>query len=127
MFSSSTPIYCATSPIDLRRSFDGLAAAAKDVLGKEPRSGALFLFVNKAGNRVKALWWDRTGYCVLCKRLERGVFRFPSAMRPGDTSIAIDPPEFAKILEGLDLARLKTQAIGITHKPRASEKTTSAP
>ena len=109
------PIYCATAPVDLRRSFDGLAAASKEVLGKDPRSGALFLFVNKAGNRLKALWWDRTGYCVLYKRLERGMFRFPTAVRPGDTSVAIEAAEFAKILEGLDLARA-TATIGMTHR-----------
>jgi len=121
MLSSKMPIYCATSPVDLRRSFDGLAAAAKEVLGKDPRSGALFLFVNKAGNRLKAIWWDRTGYCLLYKRLERGVFRFPSAMRPGDTSIGIDAAEFAKILEGLDLGRIKGAAVGVTHNKREAE------
>ena len=82
MISTKMPIYCATSPVDLRRSFDGLAAATKETIGKDPRSGALFLFVNKAGNRLKAIWWDRTGYCLLYKRLEKGVFRFPSATRP---------------------------------------------
>jgi transposase len=115
MVPAKMPIYCATSPVDLRRSFDGLAAAAKEVLGKDPRSGALFLFVNRAGDRLKALWWDRTGYCLLYKRLERGVFRFPSAMRPGDTSVAIEAAEFAKILEGLDLARAAT-GIGVVHR-----------
>jgi transposase len=122
MVPAKMPIYCATSPVDLRRSFDGLAAASQEVLGKDPRSGALFLFVNKAGNRLKALWWDRTGYCVLYKRLERGVFRFPTAMRPGDTSVAIEAAEFAKILEGLDLSRA-TRSIGVTHRPsvRAEE------
>jgi transposase len=74
MLPAKMPIYCATTPVDLRRSFDGLAASANEVLGKDPRSGALFLFVNKAGNRLKALWWDRTAYCLLDKRLERGVF-----------------------------------------------------
>jgi transposase len=116
MVPAKMPIYCATSPVDLRRSFDGLAAASQEVLGKDPRSGALFLFVNKAGNRLKALWWDRTGYCVLYKRLERGVFRFPTAMRPGDTSVAIEAAEFAKILEGLDLSHA-TRSIGVTHRP----------
>jgi transposase len=119
------PIYCATSPVDLRRSFDGLAAASQEVLGKDPRSGALFLFVNKAGNRLKALWWDRTGYCVLYKRLERGVFRFPTAMRPGDTSVAIEAAEFAKILEGLDLTRV-TRSIGVTHRPRVGVEEASS-
>ena len=125
MLPAKMPIYCATSPVDLRRSFDGLAAASQEVLGKDPRSGALFLFVNKAGNRLKALWWDRTGYCVLYKRLERGVFRFPTAMRPGDTSVAIEAAEFAKILEGLDLAR-GTRSIGVTHRPRVGAEEVSS-
>jgi transposase len=116
MLPSKMPIYCATTPVDLRRSFDGLAAAAREVLAKDPRSGALFLFVNKAGDRLKALWWDRTGYCLLYKRLERGVFRFPSAVRPGDASVAIEATEFAKILEGLDLGRATTASIGVVHR-----------
>src|SRR5579862_6472202 len=69
MLPSKMPIYCATTPVDLRRSFDGLAAAAREVLAKDPRSGALFLFVNKAGDRLKALWWDRTGYCLLYNQI----------------------------------------------------------
>lgn len=115
MIATKMPIYCATAPVDLRRSFDGLAAAAKETLSKDPQSGALFLFVNKSGNRLKAIWWDRTGYCLLYKRLERGVFRFPSAMRPGDTAVLIDSSEFAKILEGLDLAKMKS-AVGVLTK-----------
>lgn len=116
MLPSRMPIYCATTPVDLRRSFDGLASAAREVLGKDPRSGALFLFVNKSGDRLKALWWDRTGYCLLYKRLERGVFRFPSALRPGDASVAIEATEFAKILEGLALARVTTTSVGVVHR-----------
>jgi len=122
MISTKMPIYCATSPVDLRRSFDGLAAATKETLAKEPRSGALFLFVNKSGNRLKAIWWDRTGYCLLDKRLERGVFRFPSAVRPGDASVAIDSAEFAKILEGLDLSRMKG-SIGAIKAPEKMSTT----
>jgi transposase len=125
MLPSKMPIYCATTPVDLRRSFDGLAASAREVLGKDPRSGALFLFVNKAGDRLKALWWDRTGYCLLYKRLERGLFRFPSAMRPGDASVAIEATEFAKILEGLDLAKASTASIGVVHKKATTSE--SAP
>jgi transposase len=121
------PIYCATTPVDLRRSFDGLAASAKEALGKDPRSGALFLFVNKAGNRLKALWWDRTGYCLLYKRLERGVFRFPSAMRPGDTSVTIEAAEFAKILEGIDLSRATADFGVVRRRTLVSEEGTAAP
>src|SRR5580693_803891 len=126
MLPAKMPIYCATSPVDLRRSFDGLAAAAKEVLGKDPRSGALFLFVNKAGDRLKALWWDRTGYCLLYKRLERGVFRFPSALRPGDAGVAIEAAEFAKILEGLDLARASRASVGVVHRKASATESASA-
>jgi hypothetical protein len=55
----------------------------------------LFLFVNKTG-RLKALWWDRTGHSLLHKQLKRCVFRFPSALRPGDASVAIEATEFAR-------------------------------
>jgi transposase len=113
MLPSRMSIYAATAPIDLRRSFDGLAAAAREQLGHDPKSGALFLFVNKAGDRLKALWWDKTGYCLLCKRLERGRFRIPALLRPGDTTIALDAQEFARILEGLDLPRSKV-SVGFT-------------
>jgi transposase len=78
----------------------------------------------RRGNRLKALWWDRTGYCVLYKRLERGVFRFPTAMLPGDTSVSIEAAEFAKILEGLDLVRA-TKGIGITHRKGAAAEESS--
>jgi transposase len=100
-------IFAATTPIDLRRSVDGLSAAAREQMGRDPQSGALFLFVNKRGNRLKALWWDRTGFCILYKRLERGLFRLPSALRPGETSVAIEAEEFTKILEGIALGRSK--------------------
>jgi transposase len=122
MLSSRMAIYAATAPIDLRRSFDGLAAAAREQLGHDPKSGALFLFVNKVGDRLKALWWDRTGYCLLCKRLERGRFRIPALLRPGDTSIALDAQEFARILEGLDLPRSKL-AVGVTAVRRPAPAT----
>lgn len=119
MLALRMSIFASTTPIDLRRSFDGLAAAAREQLGHDPKSGALFLFVNKAGDRLKALWWDRTGYCLLYKRLERGTFRIPAVLRPGETSVAIDPEEFAKILEGLDLPRAKMQ-LGVRSVRRQS-------
>ncbi len=119
MFSSRMAIYAATEPIDLRRAFDGLAAAAREQLGHDPKSGALFLFVNRAGDRLKALWWDKTGYCLLCKRLERGRFRILAMLWPGDKTIALDAAEFARILEGLDLPRSKV-SIGITAVRRPS-------
>ena len=98
-------IFVAVHPVDLRRSFDGLAAAARERMSKDPQSGALFLFFNKAHDRVKILWWDHTGFALLYKRLERGTFRIPDPVEPGASSVAIDAAELAKILEGVALPR----------------------
>lgn len=103
MIPGRVAIYVATEPLDLRRSFDGLAAVVREVLRQDPLSGALFLFFNRAADRVKALWWDRSGYCLLYKRLEHGSFRIPRAVTPGATSVVIDAAELAKILEGIAL------------------------
>lgn len=106
MLPASTRIFVCTQPVDMRRSFDGLATFARDVLRHDPQSGALFLFTGKRATTLKALWWDRTGYCILYKRLTRGAFRFPAAAA-GITSVIIDPQELALILEGIDLPSRK--------------------
>jgi IS66 Orf2 like protein len=61
----------------MRRSFDGLALAVRERLDEDPESGALFVFINKRANRIKALWFDRNGYCILYKRVHRAVFLPP--------------------------------------------------
>jgi transposase len=76
----------------MRRSFDGLAEVVRQVVQKDPLSGALFLFVNRPSDRLKLLWWDRSGYCILYKRLERGTFRLPQ-VEPGATSVRIESAE----------------------------------
>jgi len=106
-------IFVAAEALDLRRSFDGLAGVVKGVLRQDPLSGALFLFFNRAADRVKVLWWDRTGYCILYKRLERGTFRVPRALTPGATSVTIEAAELAKILEGIELPPSKRRPRGI--------------
>lgn len=109
MMPRQVSIFVSTERIDMRRSFDGLVAAARDHLGCEPQSGALFLFSNRNGDRLKVLWWDRNGYAILYKRLERGTFRLPSALSPGDRSVAIDAQELTKILEGVELSKSRQQ------------------
>jgi transposase len=102
MLPKAVRIFVCTAPTDMRRSFDGLAEAVRRHLGMDPESGALFLFANSRGNRAKLLWWDRTGYCLLYKRLEWGYFRLPRAL-DGNRQVAIDAVELAKILEGIGL------------------------
>ena len=65
MIPVQVPIFVATATADMRRGFDGLAAAAREVLGEDPQSGALFLSLNRRRDRLKILWYDRTGFCLL--------------------------------------------------------------
>ena len=80
MFLSSAPrrILAYSEPVDKRKSFDGLVAVVQNTLHEDPLSGCLYVFFNRRGNYLKLVAWDRTGYTLFAKRLERGRFRFPS-------------------------------------------------
>lgn len=81
MIPTTVRIFVCTEPQDMRRSFDGLALAAEQHLEEDPKSGALFVFVNKRRNRVKVLWFDHNGYCLLYKRLHHARFVLPEERR----------------------------------------------
>ena len=117
MLPSSTRIFVCTQPVDLRKSFDGLARCTRELLERDPTSGAVFLFTGKRGSSLKALWWDRSGYCILYKRLTRGLFRIPAAAS-GETSVAIDAQELALILEGIELSSRKQRLKSATKEGR---------
>ena len=68
-------IYLCVSPTDMRKGFDTLAALVKDFIGQDPLSGHLFLFVGRARDRLKILYWDADGFALWYKRLEEGTFR----------------------------------------------------
>jgi transposase len=70
----SVRIFVAREPADMRKSFDGLSRLVCDVVEQDPQSGHLFCFFNRRRDRVKLLWWDRSGYWLLYKRLEKGRF-----------------------------------------------------
>jgi transposase len=61
-------------PVDMRKSYDGLYAVTRQKLGQDPLSGRLFVFINRRATQMKVLYWDRTGFCVWAKRLEKGRF-----------------------------------------------------
>lgn len=100
---SSVRIYVATSPADMRKSFDGLSALAQQVVGQDPMSGHLFVWFNRRGTQVRVLFWDRTGFAILAKRLERGTFRLAQTPPEGATHVAVDAGELALLLEGIEL------------------------
>lgn len=93
-------VWIATAPVDMRKSFDGLAEVVRTFLGHDPLSGHLFVFRNKSSQRLKILWWDRTGLTVYYKRLERGAFRFPSGKQP---ALAVDGAQLLRLLDGLEV------------------------
>jgi len=99
---SDVRVWLANSPLDMRKGFDTLAEAVRTVLELDPLSGHLFVFRSRDAQRLKILWWDHNGYCVYCKRLERGTFLFPTADAQSDRrSIAIDSASLMKLLSGL--------------------------
>jgi transposase len=97
----SVKIFVCLSPVDMRRSFDGLSAMARHVLEQDPMSGHLFVFLSKRADRVKILWWDRDGWALWCKRLERGTFRAPTG---SGASVQVGAADLALLLEGIDPA-----------------------
>ena len=102
MLPASVRIFVCTTPQDMRRSFDGLALAAQQLLGEDPQSGAVFIFVGRSRTRLKLLWWDRNGYCVLYKRLHRAVFELPRPAGTASPSVCIDGKQLAALLAGVE-------------------------
>jgi transposase len=102
----SVRIFLAVEPVDMRRGHDGLAAIVRNQWKLDLYSGHLFVFTGKRGDRVKILFFDRGGFVVYYKRLERGRFRLPRV--PADsTSVTLDAAELGMLLSGIDLARVE--------------------
>jgi transposase len=95
-------VFYYAEPVDMRKSFSGLYALAKHVLREDPLSGHLFVFCNRAGNYVKCLYFDRTGFCIWAKRLERGRYVFPSG---GLKKRELSWTDFKLVLEGIEIKR----------------------
>ena len=119
---SSVRIYVAAEAVDLRRGFDGLAAATRSLIRLDLLNGYLFVFLNCRRNRIKLLVWDRTGYLLLYKRLERGTFYLPTQPNAGQRHVELDAGELGLMLEGVDLrgARRRERWRRLPHEQGAS-------
>jgi transposase len=100
----SVKIYVATAPLDMRKHYDGLALLVEQGLGKDPRSGHLFVAFNRRGDHVRILFWDRNGFALFGKRLESGRFRLPWEREHTEAAVEMEAAELGLILEGIDLA-----------------------
>lgn len=100
---ATVQVYVATQPCDCRKSFDGLSLAVAHVLGLDPTSGHLFCFFNRRATQVRILFWDRTGWCVVAKRLARGRFHLETVQSQKGACVRVHSAELSLILEGVDL------------------------
>ncbi|WP_437294488.1 IS66 family insertion sequence element accessory protein TnpB [Sorangium sp. So ce426] len=100
----SVRVYIAAEPTDLRKSFDGLSALVSQRFGADPICGHLFVFRNRRGDQMRVLFWDRTGYMIVAKKLARGRFHLARDLPKGTTHVEVDAAELSLMLEGFDLS-----------------------
>jgi transposase len=103
-------IFVCTAPVDMRFGFDRLAQVARERVGQDSvAGGALFVFAGRSATRLKLLWFDHNGLCLLYKRLHRAVFELPASAN-GALSIAIDGEALARMLAGVDKEEKRRKA-----------------
>ena len=97
-----TEIYVCTEPVDFRKQINGLAALVQDELALDPFSEKLFVFTNRRRDRVRILYWERSGFVLWMKRLERERFHWPRGEGP---TVTLTGQEVNWLLDGFDLSR----------------------
>ena len=104
--------YVCRDPVDMRNGIDGLSYLVEPFLAQNPMSGHLFVFVGRDRHKVKILYWDRTGFALWYKRLERGKFPAPDSLDQRGLSVA----ELHAWLEGIDIPALRPhQTVSSSH------------
>ena len=101
---ASVRVYLATTPCDMRRSFDGLHALVNAVLQLDAFAGHLFVFSNRKKDRVKIFYWDRDGFAIWSKRLEAGTYAMPFG-KGDEKRTEITAQELSALLSGIDLSQ----------------------
>lgn len=105
MIPHGVEVFVGLEPIDLRWGFDRLAGVVSERVGREARSGALFVFFGKRRTAIKVLFFDGTGMCLFYKRLDQRMFRLPEALEEGATSVVIEERALDDLLDGIDVER----------------------
>ncbi|MEO6419275.1 MAG: IS66 family insertion sequence element accessory protein TnpB [Polyangiaceae bacterium] len=103
MIPHGVEVFLGLEPVDLRWGFDRLAGAVSERVGREARSGALFVFFGRRRDAIKVLFFDGTGMCLFYKRLDRGTFRLPDATDLKAASITLDERALDDLLDGIDV------------------------
>jgi transposase len=100
---SGVQIYVALEPVDMRLSFDRLSGLAKEHVGYDARSGALFIFFGRRRDALKVLFFDGSGMVIFYKRLDRGTFRMPEPPSTTARHVEIDDATLDALLDGIDV------------------------
>lgn len=96
-------VMVAMRPVDFRKGMDGLAALVQAEMQHDPFSGVIYVFRAKRADRIKLIWWDGTGLCLMAKKLEQGAFKWPSLH---DGVMRLTAAQLGALLEGLDWPRV---------------------
>ncbi len=94
-------VFVATARVDGRKGIDGLSVLVRSQFAEDPLSGSMYVFFSRRADRVRVLYWDRDGYVLVTKRLEKGTYRIPWPAEQGRA--VIEAAELLLVLEGIDL------------------------
>lgn len=94
-------VFVATARVDGRKGIDGLSTLVRSQFAEDPLNGTMYVFFSRRCDRVRVLYWDRDGYVLVTKRLEKGTFRVPWS--PEHDRVVIEAAELLLVLEGIDL------------------------
>jgi len=108
MFVDVTEVYLHRTPVDFRKSINGLAIIVEGEMALSPLSGALFVFCNKKRDKLKLLYWDKTGFALWYKRLEQEKFKWPRRM--SEAVIKLEEAQLHWLLEGYDITKMQPHA-----------------
>ena len=102
---AEVPVYLHRAPVDFRKSINGLAQVVEQAMGRSPMERALFVFGAKSRDRIKVLYWDRTGFCLWTKLLEKDRFQWPRAAPEEVMTLSVEQLDW--LLRGFDILRMK--------------------
>ncbi|MBY0545914.1 MAG: IS66 family insertion sequence element accessory protein TnpB [Candidatus Obscuribacterales bacterium] len=106
---SNTRIFLCTQDTDMRKSFDSLRGIIRSAMHLDPLAGYLFVFKNRRGDRIKCVFWDRDGFAMFYKVLQKGTFQFPNLESINSAGLEIDASTLRMILDGIDLGSMRRQ------------------
>lgn len=124
-FPPSVRIFIATQPVDGRKGADGLVALVRSAFKHDPLDGHLHVFFSRRADRVRVVYWDRSGFALWSKRLEQGRFHAAFSVDGTFTARAIDAADLSLILEGIDLANARRRPRWTPTQPERSNLDTT--